>query len=71
MIDVDYLKESLTNELKKHFQLEFGVSATWLNSGSPLKYPLENVLFFKKPVCDSKSIIIDDTPYQNLYPMNE
>lgn len=51
--------------------MEFGVSATWLNCGSLLKNPLEKVLFFEKPLHDSKSIILDDTPYQNLYPMNE
>lgn len=71
MIDVHHLTKSLKNELTKQFQIDFGVTATWLNSGSPLKYPLENVLFFKKQLCDRESVIIDDTPYQKLYPMNE
>lgn len=51
--------------------MEFAVSATWLNCGFSLKNPLENILFYKKPLCDSASIILDDTPYQNLYIMNE
>lgn len=49
--------------------MKFGVSTTWLNCGSPIKNPLSNVLFFKKP--HDKQIILDDTEYQNLYPMNE
>lgn len=69
-IDVEHLKKSLKNELEKQFGLDFDVSATWQNNGL-LRNPLENVLFFKKPLHNSKSIILDDTPYQNIYPMNE
>lgn len=70
-IDIVNLNKCLKNELEKQFGMEFGVSATWLNCGSALKNPLEKVLFFKKPVNGSKSITFDDTPYENLYPMNE
>jgi len=70
--DIENLKLSLKNELEKQYPLHFGISATWLNCGSSLKNPLEKVLFFKKPSCNNnKSIVLDDTPYQNLYPMNE
>lgn len=51
--------------------MEIGISATWLSCGSPSKNPLEKVLFFKKPSQDSKSIVLDDTSYQTLFPMNE
>jgi len=70
-IDVENLKQNLKNELQKQFGFEFGVTATWLNCGYPLINPLEKVLFFKKPLYNNTTIIFDDTPYQNVYPMNE
>lgn len=70
-IDVENLKQNLKNELQKQFGIEFGVTATWLNCGYPLINPLEKVLFFKKPLSHNDSIILDNTPYQNIYPMNE
>lgn len=69
--NVENLIQSLKNELKNQFGMEFGISVTWLNCGSLSKNPLEKVLFFKKPLHDNKSIILDNTQYQNLYPMNE
>lgn len=51
--------------------MEFGITTTWLNCGPPLNNPLEKVLFFKKPLGNNTSIIFDDTPYQNVFPMNE
>lgn len=70
-IDAENLKLILKNLLEKQFGMEFGISATWLSCGSSLKNPLEKVLFFKKPSHESKSIVLDDTAYQYLYPMNE
>lgn len=70
-LNVENLKKSLQKELENKFELEFGITTTWLNCGSSLKNPLEKVLFFKKPLCEDESIVLDDTPYQNLYPMNE
>lgn len=68
--NVESLKQNLKSELENKFGVEFGITATWLNCGSPSNNPLENVLFFKKP-CDNKPIILDDKQYHFLYPMNE
>lgn len=70
-IDIENLKQNLQNELEKQFGIEFGITTTWINCGSPLKNPLENVLFFKKSSDNNTSIIFDDTPYQYVFPMNE
>lgn len=67
--DIEDLKQNLKNELEKKFGIQFGISTTWLNCGTPIRNPLEKVLFFKK-ILQDKSIMLDDTPYQDLYPMN-
>jgi len=71
LFDIEHLKISLKNELENTFEIEVGITATWLDFGLSLKNPLEKVLFFKKPLYDNQSVIVDDTPYQNVYPMNE
>lgn len=71
LLDVESLKKSLKNKLENQFGMGFGVTAIWLTCGLHLKNPLENVIFYKRPICDDQLIMLDDTPYHNLYPMNE
>lgn len=71
LLDIESLKKNLKDELEKQFGIGFGVTAIWLTCGFHQKNPLEKVIFYKRPICDDKLIMLDDTPYHNLYPMNK
>ncbi|XP_050434424.1 deoxynucleoside triphosphate triphosphohydrolase SAMHD1 [Adelges cooleyi] len=70
-LDVEKLKADLKKSLQDKFGIQFGISATWLDCGAPVNNPLKHVIFFKRPLCDSTTVVLDKTPYDKYYPLQK